>query len=652
MRRIFAFSLLIILLSISLASGATVKLRDMTAITPAQITPDDLMYVVNDPSGTPVDRKVTIGDLSVSLGVMNESTPEYYGGASGGVVDNLAAIHSALAATGVCVFGDGIYRVSGSILPANNDALLALHRRKATILIDNSVNLPVIDIQSKTGVQIEGLVVDHGTQTAHAAIYAYASSYCSFIDLEVKNGFHGNIRFNGDPLYCTHNTISRCYIHGAIEYSGLNLHFSQFNTISQCVVRDNNDAKVGVDQGNGIGIFSSSSWNTVQSCLIENNGKCGIGVGGGEGHPPANPCYGNELIGNIVRYNYENNIDIHHAADDTSAIGNTCEASENGSGIAVIDSNRVSIIGNKCRYNFDHGIILQNERLISALANASNFCDVTANKCYMNQKHGIQLFGYTAYNTISLNHCIDNGTLAAGTYYGISLYSSGEAADKYGSVTDNIIKDNICYDTHVGDLRTQRQPFNEYGATTARNRFEGNIAHYRFVPMLALPAPASARCLELTNGIRFASVTGVTTILSITPPPGFAPGEVFRLTMASTAQITDTVAAPVAIATSLTSVGTLATADVGGAHGLTSGDGVVIAGATQTEYNGYFTILVTGANTFTYEFKGSATSPATGAPTFTIGNVALAGDFAGAAGRTISLVWNGTKWEELSRSAN
>ncbi len=626
---------------------ATIKLRDMTAM--VALTPDDIIYVVNDPLGTPVDRKVTLGSLSASLSVMNTSTPEYYGGASGGIVDNLAAIHSALAATGVCIFGDGIYRVSGSILPANNDALLALHRRKATILIDNSVNVPVIDIETKTGVQIEGLVIDHGTNTTAGAIYVVSSSYCSFLDLEVKNGWRGNIWFFGAPgSLCSRNTISRCYIHGAIQYSGLNIHYSEFNIISQCVVRDNNDGKVGADQGNGIGIFTQSSWNTVQSCLVENNGKAGIGVGGGEGNPPVNPCYGNEFLGNIVRYNYENNIDIHHSADDTSAIGNTCEASENGSGISVIDSSRVSLVGNQCRYNLDHGIILQNERAIVDGANASNFCNVTANKCYMNQKHGIQLFGYTAYNTVSLNHCIDNGTLAAGTYYGISLYSSAT----YGDCTDNIIKDNICYDTHVGDLRTQRQPFNEYGATTARNRFEGNTAHYRFVPMLALPAPASARCLELTNGIRFASVTGNTTILSITPPPGFAPGEVFRLTMASTAQITDTVAAPAAI-TSITSVGTLATVTTTAPHGLSDADGVVIAGATQTEYNGYFVINVTGADTFEYEFKGSATSPAGGgAKTFTIGNVALEGDFAGAAGRTISLVWNGTKWEELSRSAN
>lgn len=48
------------------------------------------------------------------------------------------------------------------------------------------------------------------------------------------------------------------------------------------------------------------------------------------------------------------------------------------------------------------------------------------------------------------------------------------------------------------------------------------------------------------------------------------------------------------------------------AHGYQTGDSVVIAGADQTEYNGTYTITVTGANTFTYTFAGSATTPATG----------------------------------------
>ncbi|HYD07512.1 MAG TPA: hypothetical protein VEC60_17375, partial [Reyranella sp.] len=58
--------------------------------------------------------------------------------------------------------------------------------------------------------------------------------------------------------------------------------------------------------------------------------------------------------------------------------------------------------------------------------------------------------------------------------------------------------------------------------------------------------------------------------------------------------------------TSLTSVGTTATA-IAAAHGFASGDGVQIAGASPSGYNGTFTINVVDANTFSYTLP---TSPA------------------------------------------
>lgn len=64
--------------------------------------------------------------------------------------------------------------------------------------------------------------------------------------------------------------------------------------------------------------------------------------------------------------------------------------------------------------------------------------------------------------------------------------------------------------------------------------------------------------------------------------------------------------------TSLTSSSTTATATYT-AHGYLAGDTVVISGADQAEYNGTYTIAsVPTADTFTYTFAGSATTPATG----------------------------------------
>lgn len=64
--------------------------------------------------------------------------------------------------------------------------------------------------------------------------------------------------------------------------------------------------------------------------------------------------------------------------------------------------------------------------------------------------------------------------------------------------------------------------------------------------------------------------------------------------------------------TSITSASTTATVTTSSSHGLVTGATVRISGATQTEYNGFYVITVTGASTFTYTFAGSGTSPATG----------------------------------------
>lgn len=51
-------------------------------------------------------------------------------------------------------------------------------------------------------------------------------------------------------------------------------------------------------------------------------------------------------------------------------------------------------------------------------------------------------------------------------------------------------------------------------------------------------------------------------------------------------------------------------------HGLETGDSVVISGAVEPEYNGTFTVTVTGLQTFDYTVAGTPTTPATGTITW------------------------------------
>lgn len=73
---------------------------------------------------------------------------------------------------------------------------------------------------------------------------------------------------------------------------------------------------------------------------------------------------------------------------------------------------------------------------------------------------------------------------------------------------------------------------------------------------------------------------------------------------------------------SITFVSTLATLTTATAHGLASGDTVIITGATPAAYNGTFVIAVTGATTFTYTM---ASVPAGNASVVGVYSVAKAG---------------------------
>jgi len=75
---------------------------------------------------------------------------------------------------------------------------------------------------------------------------------------------------------------------------------------------------------------------------------------------------------------------------------------------------------------------------------------------------------------------------------------------------------------------------------------------------------------------------------------------------------------------SITRSGTTATATIATAHGLQSAESVVIAGASDSLYNGTFNITVTSTTTFTYTMSGTPAANASGTLT---------------AGRNYSVIW-------------
>jgi len=68
---------------------------------------------------------------------------------------------------------------------------------------------------------------------------------------------------------------------------------------------------------------------------------------------------------------------------------------------------------------------------------------------------------------------------------------------------------------------------------------------------------------------------------------------------------------------SITRASTTATATTSAAHGYVTGQRVTLAGADQADYNGTWSIVVTGTTTFTFTVENSPTTPATGTMTAT-----------------------------------
>jgi uncharacterized phage protein gp47/JayE len=77
-------------------------------------------------------------------------------------------------------------------------------------------------------------------------------------------------------------------------------------------------------------------------------------------------------------------------------------------------------------------------------------------------------------------------------------------------------------------------------------------------------------------------------------------------------QTTSTDTTQVLTLSSLTRVGTTATATTSEPHGLATGQTLTISGASQSAYNSNFVITATSNFTFTFNVTGSPTTPATG----------------------------------------
>lgn len=127
-------------------------------------------------------------------------------------------------------------------------------------------------------------------------------------------------------------------------------------------------------------------------------------------------------------------------------------------------------------------------------------------------------------------------------------------------------------------------------------------------PLLNIDGPFLAPYNITINSVWIYSGTSGTSGTSEFDLKVKSPGGSYASILSTTGKFT---AASTAI--SITRVSTTATATLT-SHGFSNGTSVVISGATQTEYNGTFTVSNATANTFDYTVSGTPATPATGSP--------------------------------------
>ncbi|MFW9987367.1 MAG: right-handed parallel beta-helix repeat-containing protein [Candidatus Odinarchaeota archaeon] len=336
-------------------------------------------------------------------------------------------------------------------------------------------------------------------------------SHPSWAGLYLTNVTNGQVRNNavynngwGIVLTETNDTIiSNNEVYNCGDNHGIDLEYSNFNTLSGNIVYDTTGNGINLLNGNnntltanivhnsnsGIGVTSSSEFNDLIDNTVYNNSENGINL--------ANSDY-NDLIGNIVYNNSlsdiyletsNNNSLVSNTIYDSKAHGIYCEDSDNNTieqnninnnmqhGIFLLDSSHNSLEINTISSSTENGIeldgslynLLSNNYIFDNLLHGinivvglgSNYSDannITMNRIYHNNESGINLDDEVYENDIWDNYIYDN------TIHGISLYDCG-----YEDIYRNWIYDN----GEIGIFCTS----SSYDNNFYENVFVGNKKH-------------------------------------------------------------------------------------------------------------------------------------------------------------------------------
>lgn len=225
---------------------ADTKVSALSPITPAL---EDLVYLVDDPSGTPTSAQATLGDLQ-SLLMASGASVDNYGAVGNGSTEDTTAINDALAAESVIYFTPGKTYITDRIEVPSNVTIIGYGATLKLKAFDGAAGnyKSVLNLNAVTGVRIYGLTLD-GNRTGH--------TNTGSLTTDEDSGMHGFRIMASTDIHLIDCTAKNCFADGIIPLS---------------------DAYEG---GADLGVVSERIY--VTGCTFDNNRRQGCSIICGQG---------------------------------------------------------------------------------------------------------------------------------------------------------------------------------------------------------------------------------------------------------------------------------------------------------------------------------------------------------------------------------
>lgn len=233
--------------------------------------------------------------------------------------------------------------------------------------------------------------------------------------IKIKDDLNSNIDLvkNSDTTYGNLNcTLSKLCLNGNLMHNSSGTQ----NAVNFNLVRNSKFDKVFINNFRSLGISLSNCLSiTVDSCNITNN-DTGIKL--------ISSNY-NIINSNISDYNTNSGIYI-DASSSNNSISN-CHSSYNeaDSGIVNYGANN-NFVGNICNNNYKYGISNQ----------AASNNKIATNTCNNNKQHGIYIYNGSNSNDVTGNTCIGNGLNTDNTYSNIYV----DTGCNYNNIQNNTVR--------------------------------------------------------------------------------------------------------------------------------------------------------------------------------------------------------------------